>query len=58
MPEPMGAPIDIVLVGHRVAQGLLMLNTQTGAMPLIPWWVHKPDRGVQRLHRVGGRLPR
>jgi pimeloyl-ACP methyl ester carboxylesterase len=36
-----GESMQMVLTGHRVAQALLMLNTQTATVPLMPWFIHK-----------------
>ena len=35
----------MVLTGHRVAQGILMLNSQTPTVPMVPWFIHKLATG-------------
>lgn len=40
-----GEPLAMVLTGHRVAQGILMLNSQTPTVPMVPWFIHKLATG-------------
>lgn len=36
-----GEPMDMILTGHRVAQGILMLSSQTPTVSLVPLFIHK-----------------
>jgi pimeloyl-ACP methyl ester carboxylesterase len=36
-----GEPMPLALTGHRVAQAILMLNSQTPTVPLMPWFIHQ-----------------
>jgi hypothetical protein len=40
-----GEPLNMVLTGHRVAQGILMLNSQTPTVPLVPLFIHQLANG-------------
>ena len=35
-----GEPLQMALTGHRVAQGILMLNSQTPTVSMVPWFIH------------------
>ena len=40
-----GEALQMVLTGHRVAQAILTLNSQTPTVPLMPWFIHKLAAG-------------
>lgn len=40
-----GEPFEMILTGHRVTQGLLMLNSQTSTVPMIPFVIHQLANG-------------
>ena len=44
-----GEPIHMVLTGHRLAQAILMLNSQTATVPLMPWFIHKLANGETEI---------
>lgn len=44
-----GEPMTLVLTGHRVAQGILMLNSQTPTVGLVPLFVHQLAAGETEI---------
>lgn len=46
-----GEPLSLVLTGHRIAQGILMLNSQTPTVSLIPMFIHKLANGETEFVR-------
>jgi pimeloyl-ACP methyl ester carboxylesterase len=44
-----GEPIQMVLTGHRLAQAIQMLNSQTTTVPLMPWFIHKLANGETEI---------
>ena len=40
-----GEPLTMVLTGHRVAQGILMLNSQTPTVGMVPTFIHRLANG-------------
>ena len=52
VPDPRtGAPIQIVLTGHRLAGAIMVLNSQTTTVPLMPWFIHKLAIGETEIMR-------
>ena len=50
VPHPVtGEPWGIVLTGHRVAQGILMLNSQTPTVGMVPMFIHQLANGELAL---------
>lgn len=40
-----GEPLTMMLTGHRVAQGILMLNSQTPTVGMVPMFIHRLAAG-------------
>ena len=44
-----GEPIQMVLTGHRLAGAVMILNSQTATVPLMPWFIHKLANGETEI---------
>ncbi len=44
-----GEPLTLALTGHRLAQGILMLNSQTPTVGMVPLFIHKLANGETEI---------